>query len=61
MGTLSEFALSNGNTYPAIAVPWGDELLDAANTKDRRWVAAMSNTDNKINGFKTDAPTPARG
>ena len=23
MGTMSEFALSNGNTYPAIAVPWG--------------------------------------
>ncbi len=23
MGTDSEFALSNGNTYPAIAVPWG--------------------------------------
>ena len=23
MGTLSEFALSTGNTYPATAVPWG--------------------------------------
>jgi len=23
MGTDSEFALSNGNTYPAVAVPWG--------------------------------------
>ncbi len=23
MGTLSSFELSNGNTYPAIAVPWG--------------------------------------
>ncbi len=23
MGTQSEFELSNGNTYPAIAVPWG--------------------------------------
>ena len=23
MGTDSEFSLSNGNTYPAIATPWG--------------------------------------
>lgn len=23
MGTLSEFALSSGNTYPAVALPWG--------------------------------------
>ena len=23
MGTDSKFSLSNGNTYPAIAVPWG--------------------------------------
>ena len=23
MGTDSEFALSNGNTYPAVAMPWG--------------------------------------
>ena len=23
MGTQSEFALSNGNTYPAVARPWG--------------------------------------
>ena len=23
VGTLSEFALSTGNTYPAIARPWG--------------------------------------
>lgn len=26
MGTDSEFALSNGNTYPAIGVPWGMNL-----------------------------------
>ena len=23
MGTLSEYALSTGNTYPAVALPWG--------------------------------------
>ena len=23
MGTLSKFSLSTGNTYPAIALPWG--------------------------------------
>lgn len=34
MGTDSKISLSNGNTYPAIALPWGDELLDAADRKD---------------------------
>ena len=29
MGTDSNFELSNGNTYPAIAMPWGNEFLDA--------------------------------
>ena len=33
MGTDSKISLSNGNTYPAIAL-LGDELLDAADRKD---------------------------
>lgn len=31
MGTASTFAFSHGNTYPAVAVPWGMELLESAN------------------------------
>ena len=31
MGTDSSFDLSNGNTYPAIATPWGYEFLDTTN------------------------------
>ena len=48
VGTQSTFELSTGNTYPAIARPWGmnfwtpqtgHELLDASNRKDGRWLA----------------------
>ena len=31
MGTDSKISLSNGNTYPAIALPWG---MNAADRKD---------------------------
>ena len=31
MGTQSSFELSTGNTYPAIARPWGMNFLDPAN------------------------------
>lgn len=34
MGTDSKISLSNGNTYPAIALPWGMNFLDAADRKD---------------------------
>jgi len=30
MGTDSKFSLSNGNTYPAIATPWGMNFLDSS-------------------------------
>ena len=36
MGTDSKISLSNGNTYPAIALPVGDELLDAADRQNGR-------------------------
>lgn len=58
MGTQSEFALSNGNTYPAIAAPWG---MNFWTPQTRRigdgWQYAY--TDNKLNGFKqTHQPSP---
>ena len=30
VGTQSKHALSTGNTYPAIALPWGNEFLGSA-------------------------------
>lgn len=58
MGTLSTFELSSGNTYPAIARPWGMNF----------WVPQTRNmgdgwqyvyTDHKIKGFKqTHQPSP---
>jgi putative alpha-1,2-mannosidase len=58
MGTDSEFQLSNGNTYPAIAVPWGMNF----------WTPQTGNTGNgwaytydgyKIKGIKqTHQPSP---
>ncbi len=58
MGTLSEFALSNGNTYPAIAVPWGMNFWTPQTRKiGDGWQYVY--TDNKINGFKqTHQPSP---
>lgn len=35
MGTDSEFILSNGNTYPAIATPWG---MNFWTPRRLRWV-----------------------
>ena len=36
VGSESSYQLSTGNTYPAIAMPWGHELLDAADGEDGR-------------------------
>ena len=33
MGTESTFEFSHGNTYPAVAVPWGGKFLDSANRR----------------------------
>lgn len=38
MGTQSSFELSTGNTYPAIALPWGDEFLDSTDRTNGRWL-----------------------
>lgn len=58
VGTMSEFALSNGNTYPAIARPWGMNFWTPQTRKiGDGWQYAY--TDNKINGFKqTHQPSP---
>ena len=58
MGTQSEFALSNGNTYPAIARPWGMNFWTPQTRKmGDGWQYVY--TDNKLNGFKqTHQPSP---
>ncbi len=58
MGTDSEFKLSNGNTYPAIALPWGMNLWTPQTSKmGDGWV--YNYDANKIRGFKqTHQPSP---
>ncbi|WP_163708719.1 GH92 family glycosyl hydrolase [Mangrovibacterium lignilyticum] len=58
MGTDSEFKLSNGNTYPAIALPWGMNFWtpQTGNMGDG-WVYGYD--ADKIQGFKqTHQPSP---
>ena len=58
MGTDSEFKLSSGNTYPAIALPWGMNFWapQTGNMGDG-WI--YSYDANKIQGFKqTHQPSP---
>ena len=58
MGTDSEFKLSSGNTYPAIAMPWGMNFWapQTGNMGDG-WM--YSYDANKIQGFKqTHQPSP---
>jgi len=58
MGTDSEFKLSNGNTYPAIARPWGMNFwTPQTNKMGDGWVYGYD--ANKILGFKqTHQPSP---
>lgn len=58
MGTDSEYKLSNGNTYPAIALPWG---MNFWTPQTRKMGDGWSYTynDNKIMGIKqTHQPSP---
>ncbi len=58
MGTQSTFALSNGNTYPAIARPWGMNFW-TPQTGERGNGWAYTYTADKIVGFKqTHQPSP---
>lgn len=58
MGTDSKFDLSNGNTYPAIAVPWGMNFWTPQTNKMGDGWVYQYHTD-KIRGFKqTHQPSP---
>ncbi len=58
MGTDSEFSLSNGNTYPAIAMPWGMNFwTPMTNKMGDGWTYQYDAY--KIRGFKqTHQPSP---
>lgn len=58
MGTQSTFALSNGNTYPAIALPWGMNFWSPQTGKmGDGWMYTY--TENRLRGFKqTHQPSP---
>ena len=58
VGTLSKHSLSTGNTYPAVAMPWGMNFWTPQTGKmGDGW--AYVYTDDKIRGFKqTHQPTP---
>lgn len=58
MGTDSEFSLSNGNTYPATAVPWGMNFWTPMTSKmGDGWTYKYD--ENKIRGIKqTHQPSP---
>ncbi len=58
MGTDSKVSLSNGNTYPAIALPWGMNFWMPQTGKMGDGWAYTYNSD-KIRGFKqTHQPSP---
>lgn len=58
MGTDSKHSLSNGNTYPAIATPWGMNFwTPMTSSMGDGW--AYKYNDNKIRGIKqTHQPSP---
>lgn len=58
MGTLSKHSLSTGNTYPAIALPWGMNFwMPQTNKMGDGW--AYTYDADKIRGFKqTHQPSP---
>ncbi|MEN8202665.1 MAG: GH92 family glycosyl hydrolase [Bacteroidota bacterium] len=58
MGTDSEYSLSNGNTYPAIATPWGMNFWTPMTSKmGDGWTYKYS--ENRIRGIKqTHQPSP---
>jgi len=58
MGTQSKPSLSNGNTYPAVGVPWGMNLWTPQTGKMGNGWAYQYDAD-KIRGFKqTHQPSP---
>jgi len=58
MGTQSKHSLSNGNTYPAVGLPWGMNLWTPQTGKMGDGWAYTYDAD-KIKGFKqTHQPSP---
>ena len=58
VGTQSKFTLSTGNTYPAVALPWGMNFW-TPQTGDMGYGWNYCYTDDKIKGFKqTHQPSP---
>ncbi len=58
MGTDSDFSLSNGNTYPAIATPWGMNFWTPMTSKMGDGLTYKYH-DKKIRGIKqTHQPSP---
>ena len=55
VGSQSKLSLSTGNTYPAIAMPWGNEFLDATDRKDGRWLGVHIRRGQNP-GFQADSP-----
>lgn len=58
VGTDSEYALSNGNTYPAIALPWGMNFwTPQTNVMGNGWIYQYD--ADKLNGIRqTHQPSP---
>ena len=61
MGTDSKYSFSNGNTYPAITMPWGMNCwTPQTGTNGYGWQYVY--TADKIRGFKqTHQPSPWMG
>lgn len=58
MGTSSTFAFSHGNTYPAVAVPWGMNFWSPQTGENGSGWMYMY-TDSLIRGFRqTHQPSP---
>lgn len=58
MGTQSSYALSTGNTYPSVSMPWGMNAWSAQTGKMGDGWMYSYNAD-KIRGFKqTHQPRP---
>lgn len=61
IGTQSDFDVSNGNTYPAVAHPWGMNFwTPQTESNDSRWIYDYDSKS--INGFRcTHQPSPWMG
>ena len=55
MGTLSSFELSAGNTYPAIALPWGMNFWTPSHSRNGRRMAIHLQR-HRDTRFQTNSP-----